>query len=139
VADGAEARSAADKGDPALRAGEDAAAEPDPFLELKADIKDFREYDEYALDVLRSMSFYFAQRRAGASLAQAKTATCDLFGHEAPRGMCIRCGLGVELGSEQESRDEKRRRERDEWLAQKQRPSGARSANAPGSTTPRTA
>lgn len=89
----------------------------DDFAGLKASIPDFAEYDEYALDIYRSLSFYFAQRAdAGMSRPQAKAATCEVFGHDAPRGKCIRCGLGVDLDRE-EDRNRDRIAKRDAWLA----------------------
>ena len=45
----------------------------------------------------------------------AATLTCENFGHDAPRGQCRRCGLGVELGDET-TRERQRVAERDAWL-----------------------
>jgi len=92
---------------------------PDSIAELRAKIADLRPYDEYAIDQYVSLSFYIAQREAGTPQAQAAMATCEQHGHDAPRGLCLRCGLGVELGGEKD-RDAERRAERDDWLASKQ-------------------
>jgi hypothetical protein len=43
--------------------------------------------------------------------------TCQRFGHDAPRGLCRRCGLGVDVTATEESREKRRMAERDEWLA----------------------
>jgi len=40
---------------------------------------------------------------------------CEVFGHDAPRGLCRRCGLGVDLT--QDAKDKKRVAERDAFLA----------------------
>jgi hypothetical protein len=49
-----------------------------------------------------------ADGHAGMPQAMAAKVTCENFGHDAPRGLCRRCGLGVELGD-----DTKRERERE--------------------------
>jgi hypothetical protein len=90
----------------------------DPFEELRLSLgSDFGEYDETALEQYRSYSFYFAQRQQGASRATAKALTCERYGHDAPRGMCRRCGLGVDITKTGESADRKRLVEREAWLA----------------------
>lgn len=63
------------------------------------------------------MSFYFAHRQQGMSRAGAKAITCERWGHDAPRGLCRRCGLGVDLGKVEEDRERKRIADRDAWLA----------------------
>jgi hypothetical protein len=88
----------------------------DPFEALRREIPDFAEYDEAALDEYRAFSFYFAQRRDGETRQRAKELTCERFGHDAPRGLCRRCGIGVELGKD-DDRDLKRAAERQRWLA----------------------
>lgn len=89
----------------------------DPFAEIRRSLADFAEYDELALEQYRSFSFYFAQRRAGASRAVAQTLTCQEFGHDAPRGLCRRCGLGVDLTKGSESEERTRMADRQAWLA----------------------
>jgi hypothetical protein len=129
------------------------AEQPDdgePFEQLKAEIRDFRAYDEDALEQYRALSFYFARRRGGSNChgammriestsdgtsygvctacgqpadghapmpqAMAAKITCENFGHDAPRGLCRRCGLGVELGDDTK-RERERVEQRQAWLA----------------------
>jgi hypothetical protein len=40
---------------------------------------------------------------------------CEVFGHDAPRGLCRRCGLGIDLTKDDSAK--KRRAERDDFLA----------------------
>lgn len=89
----------------------------DPFEEIRRSLPDFGEYDELALEQYRSFSFYFAQRQQGAPRGLATARTCERFGHDAPRGLCRRCGLGVDLTKTAEDSDRKRIRERDAFLA----------------------
>jgi hypothetical protein len=91
----------------------------DPFEGLRREIADFGDYDERALDDYRTLSYYFALRRQGMSRPAAKTQTCATFGHDAPRGKCERCGIGVDLTSDEGAtkRERKRIAERDAWLA----------------------
>jgi hypothetical protein len=91
--------------------------EEDPFEELRAEIADFGDYDERALDVYQTLSYYFALRRQGMPRPGAKTQTCAMFGHDAPRGMCLRCGIGVDLTADRGKRERERLAERDTWLA----------------------
>ena len=88
----------------------------DPFAELREKTPDFGEYDERALDQYRSLSFYFHQR-ADRKLSRPVSArlTCENFGHDAPRGMCLRCGLGVDLTAESK-KERERVVQRQEWL-----------------------
>jgi hypothetical protein len=46
----------------------------------------------------------------------AARVTCEQFGHDAPRGLCRRCGLGVELGDDSK-RERQRLEDRQAWLA----------------------
>jgi hypothetical protein len=94
-----------------------AEADDDQFERLKAEVPDFHGYDEEALETYRTLSFYFAQRVAGLALPVAATITCENWGHDAPRGLCQRCGLGVELGSESEKKQRERVEQRQAWLA----------------------
>lgn len=48
--------------------------------------------------------------------AMAARVTCENFGHDAPRGLCRRCGLGVELGDDTK-RERQRVADREAWLA----------------------
>ena len=89
----------------------------DPFAELQDAILDFGEYDELALEQYRSYSFYFAHRKQGIPRAGAKALTCERFGHDAPRGLCRRCGLGVDLTKMSEAQENARLSERASWLA----------------------
>lgn len=89
----------------------------DPFRGIRMSISDFGEYDEYALEQYRSFSFYFAHRRQGVPRARAKELTCQRFGHDAPRGLCRRCGLGVDVTKVGEGEERKRLSEREAWLA----------------------
>jgi hypothetical protein len=91
--------------------------EGDPFGELRGLIADYGEYDERAMDQYRALSHYFAYRKAGAPRGQAASATCAIFGHDAPRGLCLRCGLGVDLGADTSRQERQRLAERDAWLA----------------------
>lgn len=89
---------------------------PNPFDDLRSEIPGFGGYDALALEQYETLSFYFAQRK---QMPQplAATATCENFGHDAPRGQCRRCGLGVELGGEAEKlRARERLIERTQWL-----------------------
>jgi hypothetical protein len=93
----------------------------DQFERLKAEVPDFHGYDEEALETYRAMSYYFYQRTAGERpLPVAAAMTCEAFGHDAPRGLCRRCGLGVELGKEDEDKQRRRVAEREAWLADRQ-------------------
>lgn len=89
----------------------------DPFKLLRLSIPDFGEYDEGALEQYQSFSFYFAHRQQGATRAMAATLTCERFGHDAPRGLCRRCGLGVDLSKVEEAKERQRTGERGAWLA----------------------
>ena len=89
----------------------------DPFEEIRRSLPDFGEYDETALEQYRSLSFYFAQRQQGAPRGAATRLTCERFGHDAPRGLCRRCGLGVDLTKADETQERKRMAERDAFLA----------------------
>jgi hypothetical protein len=94
--------------------------EPVDFIAvLRGKIPDLHGYDEYAIDQYVGLSFYIAQREAGMPQAQAAELTCAQHGHDAPRGLCQRCGLGVELGASKDEKEERRQRvaERDRWLA----------------------
>lgn len=94
-------------------------SEQDLFEELRKSIKDFGEYDQRAYDRYRADSFYFAQRQAGIPRGAACARTCEEFGHDAPRGLCMRCGLGMDMTDDERirERERKRRAERDEFLA----------------------
>jgi hypothetical protein len=61
-----------------------------------------------------------ADGHAGMPQAMAAKVTCENFGHDAPRGLCRRCGLGVELGDETTKRERQRVAERDAWLRSRQ-------------------
>jgi hypothetical protein len=93
----------------------------DEFERLKSEVPDFHGYDEEALEQYRTLSFYFAQRVSGLALPVAAAVTCDHWGHDAPRGLCRRCGLGVELGKEDEQKQRDRISQREAWLAERQR------------------
>jgi hypothetical protein len=90
---------------------------------LRERIKDRTEYDDYALDAYRALSHYIAAREQGMPAPQAARITCEHFGHDAPRGRCLRCGLGVDLTDTGKERDEKRDRivQRDRWLKDRMR------------------
>jgi hypothetical protein len=88
--------------------------EPKPY-DPKEGVEDWGEYDERALDQYRAHGFYLSRRRLGATKAQASQMTCEVFGHDAPRGLCLRCGLGVDLT--QDSKTRKRLAERQDFLA----------------------
>ena len=90
--------------------------EADQFEQLKTRIPDFHGYDEAAFETYRTLSFYFAQRVAGMALPVAAATTCENWGHDAPRGLCNRCGLGIELGSESERKQRQRVADREAWL-----------------------
>lgn len=90
----------------------------DLFGELRREVPEFGDYDELALEQYRALSFYFHQRaRLKAPRAVAAKATCELFGHDAPRGLCRRCGLGVDLTKTGEDQDRKRVADRAAFLA----------------------
>jgi hypothetical protein len=89
----------------------------DPFEILRRSVSDFGEYDELALEQYRSYSFYFAHRQQGVTRPAAKTLTCERFGHDAPRGLCRRCGLGVDLTQTESKRERERLTEREAFLA----------------------
>jgi len=86
--------------------------------QLRASIKDLHAYDEHAIDCYAAFSFYIAQRQADVPQAQAAQMTCEAWGHEAPRGLCLRCGLGVELGGGEDKRAKERVSERARWLSE---------------------
>lgn len=88
----------------------------DPFEKLRLSLPDFGEYDELALEQYKSFSFYFAQRQQGAPRGAATRLTCERFGHDAPRGLCRRCGLGVDI-TKTEDTEKRRMADRDAWLA----------------------
>jgi hypothetical protein len=89
----------------------------DALEKIKRRIKDFGGYDEVALEQYRALSFYVASRAdAGMPRAQAAKLTCENFGHDAPRGLCLRCGLGVDITKRDEDRARQRVAERDRWL-----------------------
>lgn len=95
----------------------EAQLQEDPFEELRRELPDFAEYDEVALEQYRSFSYYFASRRAGAARGVAKELTCQRFGHDAPRGLCRRCGLGVDLTKADQAQERQRITDRDTWLS----------------------
>jgi hypothetical protein len=92
--------------------------EKDPFEELRK-IADFGDYDERALDDYQALSYYFSLRKEGMPRPTARVQTCAMFGHDAPRGQCLRCGIGVDPNSDEAGAKRERRRmaERDAWLA----------------------
>jgi hypothetical protein len=89
----------------------------DPFDEIQRSLPDFGEYDEQALEQYRSLSFYFAHRQQGMARAPACAVTCERWGHDAPRGLCRRCGLGVDLTTSDKNQERQRLTEREMWLA----------------------
>lgn len=89
----------------------------DPFEGLRRSIPDFGEYDEMAIEQYQSLSFYFAHRQQGMARAAAQTMTCERWGHDAPRGLCRRCGLGVDLTKTEDTRERERMSEREAFLA----------------------
>jgi hypothetical protein len=84
---------------------------------MRAKIPDFRGYDELATDQYLALSHYLAMRESGVSLAQAAALVCEQHGHDAPRGLCRRCGLGVDLTDESRKRERERDAKRQEFLA----------------------
>lgn len=96
----------------------------DPFERIRREVADFHGYDEVAMEQFQTLSFYFAQRRTGVPLPTAATMTCQNFGHDAPRGLCRRCGLGIDLEDQTKQRQQDRVARRDEFLATR-RPSPA--------------
>lgn len=93
----------------------------DHAVKLRSKIADPHGYDDIAIDQYVATGFYIAQRHAGVPLAQACQMTCEHFGHDAPRGQCQRCGLGVELGDRDKKRERERVAERDAFLASRRR------------------
>ena len=91
----------------------------DVIDELRAKIGTLTEYDYRSLDVYAALSFYLAQRAGGVQQGAAAQATCENFGHDAPRGLCLRCGIGAEVGGEKPSRDYAA--ERQKFLAERGR------------------
>ena len=60
-----------------------------------------------------------ADGHVGMPQAMAAKVTCENFGHDAPRGLCRRCGLGVELGDDtkrERERERERVEQRQAWL-----------------------
>ena len=86
---------------------------------IRADIPDFRGYDEIALDQYLAVGHYVALRREKMPQAQAATLVCEIHGHDAPRGLCRRCGLGVDLTDEGKKRERERDVRRQEFLARR--------------------
>jgi hypothetical protein len=101
-----------------LTVGEAVVEQAEDALEkLKRKISDFHGYDELALEQYRALSFYLACRAdEQMSLAMAAKVTCETFGHDAPRGLCQRCGLGIDVTKRDEDRARQRVAERDRWL-----------------------
>jgi hypothetical protein len=96
----------------------DESQEPHDYqAEMRAKISDFRGYDELAVDQYLALSHYLAMREAGMPLAQAAAMVCDQHGHDAPRGLCRRCGLGVDLTDESRKRERDRTAKRQAYLA----------------------
>lgn len=94
--------------------------EPRDFLaDLHEKIPDFRGYDELAADQYIALGHYIALRIEGVPLPQAVARICEVHGHDAPRGKCQRCGLGVELDKEDTDKARRRVAERERWLAQR--------------------
>ena len=90
----------------------------DPFEILRRDTPEFGDYDELALEQYKTLSYYFHQRaREKQPRAMAAKLTCERWGHDAPRGLCRRCGLGVDLTKADETQERKRMAERDAFLA----------------------
>ena len=85
--------------------------------EMREKIPDFRGYDEVAVDQYLATGHYLAMREAGVPLAQAAALVCDQHGHDAPRGLCRRCGLGVDLTEESRQRERDRDAKRMAYLA----------------------
>lgn len=93
------------------------AEEPHDYqAELRAKITDFRGYDELAVDQYLALSHYLALRESGAPLAQAAAVVCQEHGHDAPRGQCRRCGLGVDMSDESNKKARERDARRQEFL-----------------------
>jgi hypothetical protein len=89
--------------------------------ELHGRIKDFHGYDETAVEEYLALGHYLSLRSDGMPEPQAAALVCEQHGHDAPRGLCRRCGLGVELGSESEKKQRDRVAKRDAWLAERMR------------------
>jgi hypothetical protein len=87
--------------------------------EMRAKIPDFRGYDELAVDQYIATAHYLAMREAGVPLAQAAAFICQNHGHDAPRGLCRRCGLGIDLTDPSKQRDADRDARRQAYLAQR--------------------
>lgn len=85
--------------------------------EMRAKIPDFRGYDELAVDQYLALSHYMALRESGMPLAQAAALVCEQHGHDAPRGLCRRCGLGIDLTDESKKRERDRDARRQSFLA----------------------
>jgi hypothetical protein len=97
-----------------------AEEEPGFIGELRRKIGELTEYDSYALAVYGSLSFYLAQRSGGTPQPQAAQATCKAFGHDSPRGLCLRCGLGQDpLATRQQESYAELLAKRNEWLKKK--------------------
>lgn len=84
--------------------------------EMREKIADFRGYDELAVDQYLATGHYLALRESGVPLAQAAALVCQQHGHDAPRGMCRRCGLGIDLTDESRKRERERDARRMEFL-----------------------
>ena len=94
----------------------------DPLDEMRARIADIRDYDERALDQYASFSYYLSLRVQGMPQAQVASLTCERFGHDAPRGLCLRCGLGTDMAADRDrerNRERQRIMERERWLAER--------------------
>jgi hypothetical protein len=92
--------------------------EHDLLDELRQKIGKLTGYDERALDTYAALSLYLARRSAGATQAEAARIVCGEYGHDAPRGLCLRCGLGVDA-QPQATPEKDRAIRRAEWLAKR--------------------
>ena len=91
----------------------------DMIEELRAKFTGLQPYDDRALQLYQAFSYYVAARAEGMPQPQAAELTCSNFGHDAPRGLCLRCSLGTDQGDDIErarKRERDRLAERDRWL-----------------------
>lgn len=94
------------------------ADEVNHAAELRKQIVDLTDYDQYAVDHYLAFSYYVSQRTAGRPAAVVAQETCQHFGHDAPRGLCLRCGLGADITRDAERKETSDRlTRRDEFLA----------------------
>lgn len=76
-------------------------------------------YAERAHALYEAATFYMSRLAETRNAGSAAAETCERYGHDAPRGLCLRCGLGTDVTNAQAREREdahQRLADRQAWL-----------------------